>query len=98
MLNLRLNREWSEIMKTPNKSSKDSKIADDTSEENSKKKDTGRRLQDALISKDPNRKFNVDRRTKGSERRVNTERSYKGPARRNTIDRRLNLKDRREKD
>ncbi len=82
----------------PNKSSNDSKIADDTSKENSEKKDTGRRLQDALISKDPNRKFNVDRRTKGSERRVNTDPSYQGPVRRYTIDRRLKLKDRREKD
>ncbi len=81
-----------------NKSSNDSEKAEDSSVDNSEKKDTGRRLQDALISKDPNRKFNVDRRTKGSERRVNTERSYKGPARRNTIDRRLNLKDRREED
>ena len=82
----------------PNKSSNDSEIADDTSEENSEKKGTNRRLLDALISKSPSRKFNVDRRTKGSERRVNTDPSYKGPARRNTIDRRLNLKDRREKD
>jgi hypothetical protein len=89
-------------MKTPkiesNKSSKDLETADDSSEENSEKKKTGRRLLDTLISKDPSRKFNVDRRTNGSERRVNTDPSYKGPVRRNTIDRRLKLKDRREKD
>jgi len=82
----------------PNKSSNDSEIADDTSEGNNEKKGTGRRLLDALISKDPGRKFNVDRRTKGSERRGNADPNYKGPVRRNTIDRRLNLKDRREKD
>ena len=81
----------------PNKSSDNSEIADNTSEGNSEKKDTGRRLLDALISKDPNRKFNVDRRTEGSDRRDNTDPSYIGPARRNTIDRRLNLRDRRDK-
>ena len=76
----------------------DSEIADDTSVDHSEKKGTGRRLQDGLVSKDPSRKFNVDRRTKGSDRRGNSDPSYNGPARRNTIDRRLNLKDRREKD
>jgi len=82
----------------PNKSSNDSEIADDTSVDHSEKKGAGRRLQDGLVSKDPNRKFNVDRRTKGSDRRGNSDPSYNGPARRNTIDRRIKLKDRREKD
>lgn len=81
----------------PDKSSDNSEIADDTSEGNSEKKETGRRLLDTLISKDPSRKFNVDRRTQGSDRRGNTDPNYTGPVRRNTIDRRLKLRDRREK-
>ena len=84
--------------KVPDKSSNASAVDDDNREGNSEKKNSGRRLQDSLISKDPSRKFNVDRRTQGSERRVNTDTDYNGPARRNTIDRRLNLKDRRKKD
>jgi hypothetical protein len=84
--------------KEPHKLVIDSDLADVSSEDNDEKKDTGRRLLDSLISKDPSRKFNVDRRTKGSERRDNADPNYKGLARRNTIDRRLNLKDRREKD
>jgi hypothetical protein len=81
----------------PNKSANDSEVADDTSVEDSEKKKTGRRLQDGIISKDPGRKFNLDRRVKNSDRRVNTDPNYKGPSRRFTIDRRLNRKDRREK-
>lgn len=85
-------------MNTRKIESNDTETADDSEEGVSEKKVTGRRLQDSLISKDPGRKFNLDRRTKGSDRRVNTDPSYTGPARRNTIDRRCNLKDRREKE
>ena len=88
-------------MKTPkilqNKSSNDSETVDDMSVENSKKENTGRRLQDNIISKDPGRKLNLDRRVKNSERRADSDPNYNGPARRLTIDRRLNLKDRRDK-
>jgi len=80
------------------KSANDSKITDDTSVENSEKKETGRRLQDAIISKDPHRKMNLDRRTARSDRRVDSDPHYRGPSRRYTIDRRLKLKDRRSKD
>lgn len=82
----------------PNKSANDSEVADDVSVESSEKKNTGRRLQDGIISKDPHRKLNLDRRVKNSDRRVNTEPNYKSPSRRYNIDRRLNLKDRRDKD
>ena len=89
-------------MKTPkikfNKSSNDSEKSDDSHAENDAKKDAGRRIQDGIISKSPNRKLNLDRRTVQSERRGNTDPNYKGPSRRYTIDRRLNLKDRREKE
>ena len=80
-----------------NKSANDSEVADDVSVENSEKKNTGRRLQDNIISNDPNRKLNLDRRIKNSDRRVNTEPNHKCPSRRYNIDRRLNLKDRRDK-
>jgi len=81
----------------PNQSSNNLESADDTSVENSEKK-VGRRLQDSIVSKDPGRKFNLDRRTKDSDRRINTDSDYNGPARRYNIDRRLTLKDRRGKD
>jgi len=80
-----------------NKSANDSEAADDVSVENSEKENPGRRLQDGIISKDPNRKLNLDRRVKNSDRRVNTEPDYKCPSRRYNIDRRKNLKDRRDK-
>jgi len=82
----------------PDKSSSDSETVDDMSLDNSKEKNTGRRLQDGILSKDPGRKFNLDRRIKNSDRRVDTDPGYKGPARRLNIDRRLNLKDRRDKE
>ena len=79
----------SEIMKTskidPNKS------AEDNGEERAK----GRRRQDAVISNNPDQLLNLDRRASNSDRRVDSNPNYKGPARRNIIDRRLNLKDRR---
>ena len=81
----------------PNKASNDSELVDETSMENSEKKNTGRRLQDGIVSKDPNRKLNLDRRVVNSDRRIAEDSNYNGPARRNTIDRRLNLKDRRDK-
>ena len=79
-------------------SANDSKAADDVGSENSQKKATGRRLKDSIVSKDPLRKLNLDRRAENSDRRIANNPNYNGPARRNTIDRRLNLKDRREKD
>ena len=82
----------------PNKSANNSEIADDASVENSEKKVTGRRLQDAISNDHPKRNMNLDRRTENSERRVADKPTYSGPARRNTIDRRLKLKGRREKD
>ncbi len=82
----------------PNKSANNSESADDTSVENSEKKVTGRRLQDTLSKDHPKRKLNLDRRIANSDRRVAEDPNYNGPARRNTIDRRMNLKDRREKD
>jgi hypothetical protein len=82
----------------PNKSADNSEPADDASVENSEKKVTGRRLQDTLSKDHPKRKLNLDRRAANSDRRVAEDPNYNGPARRNTIDRRMNLKDRREKD
>ena len=81
-----------------NKSADDSEAADDASVENSEKKNPGRRLQDGILSKDPGRVLNLDRRVKNSDRRVNTEPDYNSPSRRYNIDRRKNLKDRRDKD
>ena len=81
-----------------NKSAYDSKVADDAGVEKSEKKNAGRRLQDGIISKDPCRRLNLDRRVNNSDRRVSTDTNYKGPSRRYNIDRRLNLKDRRDKD
>jgi len=85
-------------MKTPKNDPADPKTAGDASEGNSEQEKSGRRLQDSLISKDPGRKFNLDRRTDGSDRRVNTDPNYNGPARRNIVDRRRNLRDRRKED
>jgi len=80
------------------KSENESKAADDSDGENGEKKLTGRRLQDSIVSKDPFRKFNLDRRTARSDRRGDRDPNYNGPSRRYTIDRRLNLKDRRKKE
>lgn len=74
--------------------------ADNTSVENGEKKGTGLRLQNGIILK----KSNLDCRAKHRDRRAYTDRrsytdsNYKGPSRRYTIDRRLNLKDRRDMD
>jgi hypothetical protein len=80
-----------------NNQARDSNITDDTGIKNGGKKATGRRLQDAITSKNPNRKLNLDRRATFGDRRDNTDPHYKGPARRNTIDTR-DAKDRRNND
>lgn len=81
----------------PKKPAGDSNITDDTGAEDSEKKGTGRRLQDTITAKNPNRKLNLDRRVKTDDRRDNTIPNYKGPARRYNIDTRK-PKDRRDKD
>ena len=81
----------------PKKPAGDSHIADDTGLEDSDKNDTGRRLQDTISAKNPNRKLNLDRRVNPDDRRDNTVPDYKGPARRYNLDSR-NPKDRRDKD
>ena len=89
-------------METPKtgsgKPASDREVAENASSEKNSDRNHRRRLQDSIISKDPARKFNLDRRVKNSDRRVNTDPNYKGPSRRYTIDRRVNLKDRRAKD
>ena len=72
-------------------------------------KGTGRRLLDAILSTNSNRKLNPDRRTalidrrsgiarrSGCDRRTNSDNNYEGPTSRFTIDRRLNSNDRRDK-
>ena len=84
--------------KEPNKPANDSVKKEDPSVGNSEKKDTGRRLQDSAIVKDSNRKLNLERRVPSDERRIDADPHYKGPARRYTIDSRVKLKDRREKE
>ena len=88
-------------MKTPKVDSNtlvtDSEKSSDNSEEKNEEIKMGRRLQDAIVSKDSNRKLNLDRRIVKSERRFNSDPKYKGPSRRYTIDRRLKTKDRRGK-
>jgi hypothetical protein len=94
-------------MNTPktedNKSADDSEMTDDDSVESSEKKRIGRRLLDAIIPHKSNQKLNSDRRITNNDRRSaidrrdNTGHGYKGPTSRFTIDRRLNIKDRREK-
>jgi hypothetical protein len=69
-------------------------MSDDTSEKSSEKKNTSRRLSDTAVSK--GKKLNLDRRV--ADRRSDSAPPYKGPCRRKTIDQRVNLKDRREKD
>jgi len=71
-------------------------VTDDASMLTTEKKYTDRRLQDLLSKEHPKRKMNLDRRAAKSERRIDTDPHYNGPARRYTIDRRLNLKDRRD--
>ena len=97
---LRVIKEWGARTKTPKKEAHklviDSELADVSSEDNDEKKDTGRRLRDTIISNDLNSKLNLDRRIAHSDRRANTNPHYNGPSRRYTIERRRNLKDRRD--
>ena len=44
---------------------------------------------------DPDRRIGLDRRETNNERRGDYDTGYHGPVRRNTIDRRMNSKDRR---
>jgi len=70
---------------------------DDAGAGRDNKKATGRRLQDAITSKNPNRKMKLDRRIKSDDRRDRQDPHYKGPARRNSIDTR-GSKERRDKE
>lgn len=79
------------------KSSSDLDKANATSLKKSEKKNSGRRRQDAVIANITNPVLNLDRRAANSDRRINNDPNYNGPSRRYTIDRRLNMKDRREK-
>jgi len=84
--------------KISSKSSNDSEVVKGDGVGNSEKKRTGRRLQDTVILKDSSRKLNLERRILSVDRRVDTDPDYKGPARRYTVDSRVKLKDRRDKD
>ena len=92
--------EWRTRMKTPiielSKLFNNLAPSGDNSMGSSEKKVTNRKRQDTL-SNFTKRKLNLDRRAANSDRRVADDPNYNGPARRNTIDRRMNLKDRREK-
>lgn len=79
----------------PRQQAIDTELADVSSEGNGEEKSAGRRQLDTAISDDLNTKSKHDRRVLHSDRRVNTDHHYNGPSRRYTIDRRLNLKDRR---
>jgi hypothetical protein len=81
---------------TLNKSVDDLARVDDASAEITDNNDNHRRLQDTFTKGHPKRKMNLDRRSVSSDRRVDVHDHYRGKARRYTIDRRLNLKDRRE--
>jgi len=70
-------------------------IEDDVSLDNNKKKNCGRRRQDIEVSSNADQLLNLDRRAANSDRRISDDHNYRGPSRRYTIDRRLNLKDRR---
>jgi len=94
-------REWSARIVIPKKRAEksfdDSVKIDNADVSNTVRKETNQRLQDTVNSNNQNRKLNLDRRAVKSDRRVNSDPSYKGPVRRYTIDRRLNLNDRRTK-
>ena len=55
-----------------------------------------RRTEDKIEASKPSCKLNLDRRRINHERRAMSHNDYHGPARRLTIDRRLNVRDRRE--
>lgn len=100
-LRLEAIREWSARIVKPKrraeKVSDDSVKIDNTEVSNTVRKETNQRLQDTVNSNNLKRKLNLDRRAVKSERRVSSNSGYKGPVRRYTIDRRLNLNDRRAK-
>lgn len=83
---------------SPNKPANDSEIKDNAGAGNREKIDADRRLDDSLISKNPKLILDLNRRVTKRERRFKIDSDHKGPYRRYTIDRRLNLKDRRDKD
>ena len=76
----------------------DNNTTDQAEENNTTGTKYRRRIQDAITSKTPTRKMNLDRRRLRSERRSTGDSDYKGPSRRYTIDRRLNIRDRRKAD
>ena len=84
--------------KEPSKPAKNSDIAKDAGVATGKKKGAGRRLQDAILLKDSDRKLNLERRVPSVERRADTNPGYRGPARRYTLDSRVHAKDRRDKE
>lgn len=84
-------------MESP-KNESDKESENDSRAGNNENKKTGRRIQDAITSKNPSRKLNLDRRTARNERRANADPNYKGPSKRYNIDRRQNTKDRRDED
>ena len=67
---------------------------DDIVDQVGDRKDSNRRYLDAFQSK--GRTLNLDRRDANRERRIGLLRHYRGFSRRDIIDRRENLKDRRE--
>lgn len=77
------------------RSDSNDEIVDDAALRYDKNINSGRRRQDAM-PKTANKMVNLDRRAANSDRRINDDPSYNGPSRRYTIDRRMNLKDRRE--
>jgi hypothetical protein len=94
-------RNWSvRIVKPKTVSEKVTRAPETTDtalETSDTKNDTNRRLQDTVHSNNLKRKLNLDRRAVKSERRVSSNHNYNGPVRRYTIDRRINLNDRRSK-
>jgi len=94
-------RDWSVRIVKPKtvseKVARASERTDTVPETSDTKNDTNRRLQDTVHSNNLKRKLNLDRRAVKSERRVSSNHNYNGPVRRYTIDRRINLNDRRSK-
>lgn len=84
--------------KESSKSASNSAIAKDASVATGDEKGTGRRLQDAILLKDSDRKLNLERRVPSVERRADTNPGYRGPVRRYTLDSRMHAKDRRDKE
>ena len=99
MRNNKSNRELVQDLEENQAQQQKSAEGDQASEENEAVEDKPhRRIQDAITSKTPTRKMNLDRRYKNSERRCLKDSGYKGWARRFTVDRRKTAKDRRKLD